>query len=291
MRNVGATNTGQRDGSLTTEQGRIMEDMSVELVRLASQDRLVVANRQIELPEGFPMTGHPDGQVVPRELAHWDDRCAVCGDDPVDSVPCTPARNGHVYKAIGWVAPLDATVDGLVTGFEHKHLGRWGFTEIFKQGFAESEPGYYAQTLAYGDALNWDRVMVVVLGQDSSSVQGDYNINLGAKNPKVRWSTKPGWHPKLQIVNVDLGSTVNYQKRLRFRAEQLTKWLFEDLVDPSEIVREADPTSLRKETPVLTESGEVEIRQGPDFPCSHCPWLTRCLSDGEGRLHAAAMAA
>jgi hypothetical protein len=198
---------------------------------------------------------------------------------------------------MGWVAPLDATVDGEVIGFEHKHLGYWGYEEIFKLGFAEAEPGYYAQTLSYGDALKWKRVFIVVLAQDSASTSRDAGINLGAANPKVRWANKEEWHPKLQIVNLDLGPTVNYQKRLRMRAQQLTQWLFEDGVDPQDIVREADPVGwldnpekLGRKTHELNEDGSVETVYGPKFPCGFCPWLQRCIDDGEGTKVAVALA-
>ncbi len=290
MRNVGTTNAQARDGALTTEQGRQIEDLSVELIRHASQGKLVVANRQVELPGDFPMTGHPDGQVVPRELAEWDSTCSFCGRDSQSEVRpvCNPADDGHLYKPVGWVAPLDATVDGDVIGFEHKHLGYWGYEEIFKRGFADAEPGYYAQTLSYGNALNWNKVRVVVLAQDSASTSRDANINLGAKNPKTRWANSQDWHPKLQIVDLDLGPTVFLQKRLRLRAEWLTQ-RYDEGTDPGEVMREADPTSMERKTYEVLPDGEVIENSGPYFPCSHCPWLQRCLDDGEGTLKAPAL--
>lgn len=285
MRNVGATNGGSRDGALTTEQGRVIEDLSVALVQAASNGELVVANRQIELPEHYLMTGHPDGQIVPVEAASWDDSCRTCGADPRQNL-CSPDRTGHEYRAVGWVAPHETTVDGKVVGFEHKHLGRYGFNSIFKEGFAAAEPGYYAQTLSYGDALGWDVVRVVVLAQDSSATQLEATTNLKAAKPKVRWAARDGWHPKLQMIDIDLGPTVNSQKRLRQRAQWLTDTLFTKGKDPGQVKREADPLTLTKDNPVLQEDGTVEIVYGPQFPCSHCPWLQRCLDDGEGKLKA-----
>lgn len=283
MANAGVTNRKNRDGALTTEQGRVIEDLSVELIRAASDGRLVVANRQVELPPDYVMTGHPDGQVVPIETAWWDYSCRTCGVDG-RVVLCAPSINGHEYRAVGWRAPLDTKVDGKVVGFEHKHLGRFGFTSIFKEGFAEAEPSYYAQTLSYGDALGWDKVKVIVLAQDSSATQSEATMNLKYKNPKVRWAHKPDWNPKLQIIDVNLEPMVLLQKRIRMRAEWLTKVIGVDGVDPGVIAREANPEDNVKDSPVVMDDGSIGTEWGPDFPCSHCPWLQRCLDDGQGKL-------
>ena len=280
MANAGVTNRKNRDGALTTEQGRVIEDLSVELIRAASNGSLVVANRQVELPPDYVMTGHPDGQVVPIEAAWWDYSCRTCGVDGRLSL-CSPPTNGHAYSAVGWQAPLDTRVDGRVVGFEHKHLGRYGFNSIFKAGFAQAEPSYYAQTLSYGDALGWDQVKVIVLAQDSSSTQSDATMNLKYKNPKVRWAHREDWNPKLQIIDIDLRPLPLAQKRIRMRAEWLTN-VFESGADPDTVAREHDPTDLVKDTPVVLADGTIGTEWGPDFPCSHCPWLQRCLDDGNG---------
>lgn len=289
MRNVGATNEGNRDGGLTTEQGREIEDLTVEVIRWASGGELVVANRQIELPADFPMTGHPDGQIVNIEDAKWNPDCGVCGAGPSScaGLQFGPATGGHLYGPIGWEAPLDSRVDGQVTGFEHKHLGNYGFQKTFKEGFAQGEPTYFAQTLSYGDALGWDRVRVVVLAQDSSVNHRDAQANLKAAKPKLRWAHKEDWHPKLQQYDVDLGPMLLLQKKVRQRAEWLTGVLFDNAEDPGTVVREADPNDLVKEDWLVDEAtGEIYSVPKPDFPCGWCPWLQRCLDDGPGKYHA-----
>ena len=289
MRNVGATNGQARDGALTTEQGRQMEELSVELIRAASNNTLVVANRQIELPPEYIMTGHPDGQIVPIERAYWRNDCAVCGHNPRFDEPCDPQISGHVYRAVGWTAPIDTKVDGQVVGFEHKHLGQYGYNSIWKEGFVKAEPGYYAQTLSYADALGWDTVRVVVLAQDSSGTNQEASINLGAKNPKTRWANQVDYHPKLTMLDLDMGLATNLQARLRLRAQWLTSTLFENAIDPGNIVREADPETWSRTRPVLQDDGTVELVSGPEFPCGWCPWLTRCMDDGPGHLQAPAL--
>lgn len=289
MRNVGATNSRARDGGLTQEQGRYIEDLSVELIRAASNGELVVANRQVELPPDFVMTGHPDGQVVPRELAKWDSTCAVCGRTLNETVwPCNPDADGHIYKAVGWTAPLTAEVPGMgVVGFEHKHLNAFGYNNVPKKGFAAAHSGYFAQTLSYGKALGWDKVRVVILAQDSTATVNEYNQNLTAKNPKFKWAQGLAeYNPKLQHIDLDLSQYAFHTKRVLMRAEWLTNVLFEQGKDPQVIMREGDPETWSHDTPVKNEDGTVEIVFGPEFPCGWCPWLQRCLDDGEGTLQA-----
>jgi hypothetical protein len=83
-------------GVLTTEQGRHVEDLTCEIIDHMPQG-LTVVDRQIELPVDYPVSGHPDGRLQP--------------------------------KAGG---PMP---DGLVWGFEHKHLGRFSYMKTFKLGF------------------------------------------------------------------------------------------------------------------------------------------------------------
>ena len=60
MANTPISTPSRGDLSLSAEQGRMMEDVSIE----ALEERgLYVVNRQIQLPDSYPFTGHPDGEL------------------------------------------------------------------------------------------------------------------------------------------------------------------------------------------------------------------------------------
>lgn len=236
MTNTPATDPGRPDAKVTTEQGRIMEDLSIAIVEALGFE---VVNRQIELPEDYPLTGHPDGEI-----------------------------------------PTD---DGLKWGFEHKHLGRWAYEKVFKVGLERGEPGYLAQSIAYADALGWDAVMMVIMAQDASSTASDATQNLRAKNPAVRWAVRPDWDPKYQVIAMDMRPYKDgLAKRIRQRGEWFINWA-EAEPDPDAVVREYDAESESKST-YFAEGDKVVRTNGPPFPCSHCPWLQRCLEVGQGTI-------
>ena len=240
---------GGPDNDLTTEQGRIVDEQVTQ--RLFVPHGIKVVNSQISLPDDFPMTGHPDG-----ELAFLEDE-----------------HEG------GW---RERDVNNVKWGYEHKNLGRWAYETVLKQGFEMGEPGYLCQTVTYGMGLGWDAAYVVCLSQDASSVRSDMRINLKSKNPKVRWANDPMLHPKLMTYGIDLHKYYGtLGKRLIQRAEWLTEW-YHETREPSHIAREANPEALTRDSYVALPNGEVERTEGPEFPCSWCPWLAQCLKDGNG---------
>ena len=242
---------GSRRGSeleLTQEQGRAMEDVLTRLIE--HESGLLVVDRQIALPEDYPVSGHPDGRLV--HTGPWPDSTI------------------HV---------LD---DGLVWGLDFKHLGRYGYTKTFKQGLEDAHPQYVLQMALYGDALGWDAAQLVIMGQDASAIRGDATANLRAKNPKYRWANQPGWHPKLLLPTLDLRPLKQTLIPVAHgRAKWLTEWR-EQSADPMDVAREYDPDELTAKVAVVRDNGEVETITTPGFPCSYCPWLQRCRTDGPG---------
>lgn len=239
----GTGNSGNLDGEITTEQGRIMDAEITQ--KLISANGYSVVNTQVSLPDDFPMTGHPDGELVR-------------------------------------VNAMDQYVDGLTWGYEHKQLGRWGYETTFKKGVEEGEPGYLCQVVSYGMARGWDAAFVVVMAQDASSTRSDARTNLGSKNPRVRWANNPDWDPKMLTYGVDLRPYYpTLGRRLLQRAEWLTGWYDND-GDPAHVAREANPESTRRDEYLVSATGDITRVPGPPFPCGWCPWLARCQRDGGG---------
>lgn len=246
MLNTPVTNEGSDDSVLTAEQGRMFEDISVEVVRNLGYE---VVDRQLALPDDYPLSGHPDGRLVPIE-----------GD-----IEAWEKRNGR------W-------------GFEHKHLGRWAYETVWKKGLQRAEPAYVAQTTMYADALGWDKVLYVIVAQDASSTRGDATANLRAKRPSMRWATINGWNPKVQVVALDCAALKHgLGKRLKQRAEWLSK-----VEAAAEVKREYNPEQLSHAN-YGTENGQVVKTMGPEFPCSYCEWYDRCIKDGSGGREAPAL--
>ena len=231
------------DGDLTAEQGRMFEDLSVRIIEGVG---LSVVDRQIELPDDYPVSGHPDGRLVQQK------------------------PDGQVQH-----------IDGLIWGFEHKHLGRWAYEKIIKVGLFDAEPNYVLQSALYGHALGWDAALFVVVAQDSSSIRGDMTANLRAKNPATRWATGTKVHPKVNIVPVDLRPIKNGLVPMALdRAKWLSNWQETD-GDPANIAREYDPTVQESKWVADGNGDRMEVMRQP-FPCGWCPWLTKCLEAGGG---------
>jgi len=295
MRNVPPTNDAplpekepSGDADLTAEQGRMAEDLTVALLKTKG---IVVANRQIELPPEYPMEGHPDGQLVPEDEASWDDLCVVCGESYLGGRyevygPHDPNEpDTHRYQPVGWVAELTTPLndkDG-VTGFEHKHLGRYGYETTFKKGFIEGEPGYTAQFVSYGDALKWDTAYVAVMAQDASSTRGDATANLRVKNKSLLWATRPDWNPKLLTFTFRMAQFQGLAGLVRSRAKWFMDWFAKD-GDPDQVLREEDPEALKQKWVAI--DGEPTTLMLPTFPCSYCPWYERCVEAGQGKVAA-----
>lgn len=232
----------QTDQELTAEQGRMFEDLSISVIATMGFE---VVDRQLALPDDYPVTGHPDGR-------------------------------------------LTGTTDGLVWGFEHKHLGRWGYEAVLKEGLFAAEPGYVLQSALYGDALGWDAAQFVIVSQDSSSIRSDITANLRAKNPARRWSVYPGIHPKVTVVPVDLRPIKHgLVPAAHERAYWLTDWKLQD-GDPANIAREFDPTARVLKWVADGDGGREQVEQAP-FPCGYCPFLSKCLEDGPGGFAAPAL--
>ncbi len=252
---------GDKGGSTyTSEQGRLAEDITCKVVEhLDVPRKLVVAYRQVALPEDMWATGHPDGYIMYR------DQCVRSDDD------------GWVLKD-GGDPKLD---DGLVWGFEHKQPGRWGYEGTFKNGFFEHNRGYTAQTLTYAKGLGWDAVLIVVVSQDSSSTSSDARVNLKAGKPKIRWANQPLWDPKVLVYSMDMRETLPTMGKL---VEQRARWLTTHMEDngPETVVREHDPLAETHENWSADEAGKITMTRGPEFPCSYCDWRDKCIEDGEG---------
>jgi hypothetical protein len=113
---------------------------------------------------------------------------------------------------------VDYLDDGKKWGFEHKHIGRFGYLSILKQGFQMAEPVYMAQTLTYGAAQNWDAVLIVVMSQDASSIS--YEIKV-AKQRGYAWAKNPDIDPKIMMFAYDLNAMKPLVAPLKKRADEI----------------------------------------------------------------------
>lgn len=246
----------QTDQELTAEQGRMFEELSVRVIERLG---LHVVDRQIALPDDYPVSGHPDGR-----LDKWG-----TGWPAIDAWQAAGEPDRRV---------LD---DGLVWGFEHKHLGRYAYEDGLKKGFEAAHNGYVLQSALYGDALGWDASLFVVVAQDSSAVRGDLTANLRAKNPAVRWSVQPGIHPKLTLATLDIRPLKNGLVPVAHqRAKWLSNWKRTNGY-PKDVAREFDPT-ITEEKWVPDGEGDRKLVDVAPFPCGYCPFLSFCLEDGPG---------
>ncbi len=278
MANVDEDNAGEPsekpDMALTQEQGRMFEGLSAMVMgamgfRLRGRQVCIghevcptqpAHPKRVQGPIDYPVTGHPDGQLA-----------QILG---VDNEP----EHG------GGEVTVDQLAGNLKWGFEHKHLGRWAYEHVFKFGIDEAEPEHVAQVAMYGDALGWDACLEMIIAQDASSTRSDARINLGVKDKTKAWAHREGWDPKIQLVTHDIHRLQRMLvPALHRRAQWLSKIRAED-VDPGRVVREFDPTDTRLRW--QNNDGVVEQVEEPEFPCSYCPYLQRCLDDGPGDLYA-----
>jgi hypothetical protein len=222
-------------GILTTEGGRHVEDLTCEIIQHLPHG-LTVVDRQIELPVDYPVSGHPDGRL------HWGDE--------------NSARTLQ---------------DGLVWGFEHKHLGRFSYMKTFKLGFEAANAGYMTQLVPYGHALGWDKATVMVLGQDASGNNFEYNNSHYAKKrtPANAWALRDDWNAKVQLFHIDLRPWYGFIPQLHDRARQLAT-----------VVTEQGPAAVRREG-----DGIARTQQGKRaFPCGYCDYVSVCNMDGNGTV-------
>ena len=177
--------------------------------------------RGMSLPDSYPLAGHPDGQLT------------FYGD-----------------KANVW--------DGYKWGWEHKLLGRYQYKETMANGFAIANPGYMAQILIYGHALDWDRVLVQVTAQDASSITAEYNQEKRKKEPAA-WATDPEFDPKTLFFGYDIQAMFPLVPQLHQRAAEILA-----IPEAKDIAREY--------------SGTV------NFPCNYCRVKDWCNTVGDGGI-------
>lgn len=226
---------GRNHQRLTNEMHRVDEDVSVAVVERLG---LTVIDRQIELPEWYPLTGHPDGALVKTSNVYYNYNAA---EDP------------RTYA-------IDRTLDdGLVWGFEHKVIGYLRFVEIFREGLFKAKPGYVTQSLLYGDALDWDAVLFVILADDAAATKGERTKALRQKTVPA-WAKREDWNPKVQLHALDLRPLKALVPAIHNRAKALS----EVAGRPEEVQREFNGTKT--------------------FPCGYCDWRDRCNIDGDGSI-------
>ncbi len=231
---------------LTQEQGRYVEDLTCEVIEHLPHG-LTVVDRQIELPDDYPVSGHPDGRLAPAE--------------------CPESR------------PLG---DGRVWGFEHKHLGRFQYLKTFREGFLNAHPDYMAQLTLYGDALGWDAALVVVLAQDGSSTayeqrQSERWATTGktqATRDRHAWATRPDWDAKVLLYAYDLAQYRAFAVAgLHRRAEEIA-------------AASGRPETVKREYHPEVPDGETN-NFPCSWRGGSCPVLTWCLDNGDGAVEAA----
>jgi hypothetical protein len=234
------------DGDLTTEQGSQVEAMSRRRFWEGSGRRYKIAEDQRATPEDFWATGHIDGMIMPVEATglhrvngRWSDRMRI---------------------------------NGLVWGWEHKHLGRFSFLKVLKTAKGE-EPvpdiHHLAQIATYGAALEWDAATLCVLAQDQSAIRFDMRNNQKAAKPNVRWASREqfgtfNYHTKIRFHHVDLRPLTTLRKQLQTRAQALSAW--------------------RQQARIVLPAPEFDPdnRQHANFPCGYCDWRDQCVQDGRG---------
>jgi hypothetical protein len=233
----GEHNALRRDHlKLTAESGRYMEDLTVDVIEAGLGYE--IRDRQIELPPDYFVTGHPDGRLHRKGAAD----------------------NDHVLE------------DGCVWGFEHKFMGRFKYLKTFRDGLEAGAPDYLSQTILYGHALGWDKVMAVYLSQDASGLQAEANRALQAKTRTVAnsWPLRDDWNPKVLLFPIDLRPWYTLVPSLNKRADDLAR-----------IVRDFGLGAVRREgdgVQTYTDRGLTKLA----FPCGYCDFVDRCNADGNG---------
>lgn len=100
----------QTDQELTAEQGRMFEDLSVSILATMGFE---VVNRQIALPDDYPVTGHPDGELGDIRGIYWGFEHKHLGRwayEKILKVGLFEAEPGYVLQsaiygdALGWDA-------------------------------------------------------------------------------------------------------------------------------------------------------------------------------------------
>lgn len=223
-------------GILTTESGRIIEDLSCAVIEHVPGN-LEVVDRQIELPADYFVSGHPDGRLQ---------------------------RQGTEIRELE---------DGCIWGFEHKHSGLFKYLKIFKEGLERGAPDYFAQVIIYGKALGWDKVTLVIMAQDASSMNREANNALGAKTRTSAnsWPLRLDWNPKVQVYHLDLRPWYALIPKLTERAQDITR-----------IVHTQGAAAVRRDGDGIRTFVDYKGLTKLTFPCGYCDFADQCNADGNG---------
>lgn len=224
------------DGVITAETGRVLEDLIVAGIAGMPKD-LVVINRQLCIgheacedheqgPLDYPLTGHPDGALERR-----------------------------------YTGPL--LDDGRKWGVEFKVKGNWQFMNLALEGLHTAVGrDLLSQVVLYGDALDWDAVVVVVLAADASAVRT--NVNKFKRYAPLKNADPAEFHPKGFVWAIDLTDLKealipDLHKRARWFGQRQEKGL-----NPAEVKFESLPGERR------------------DFPWGWSEYYSLAHKDGEG---------
>ena len=201
------------DADLTSEQGRAFEGL---MERTFESMGIQVVNSQVSLPDGYPVSGHPDGEL---DLSRYNS---------------SGANISHT-SSLRW-------------GVEFKHLGRYSYRKTIVNGLRIAHPQYILQAGLYGDALGWDAVLYVVSSQDASSIRGEAtaalrNYNRGPTKAN-RWVVDNDWHPKLHIETLEMKEVSGLIPIAHARARWLSDWMANS-GNPAEVRREYEPNNAQ----------------------------------------------
>ena len=203
------------DADLTSEQGRVFEGL---MERTFETMGIKVVGAQTTLPDTYPVSGHPDGEL---DLSNYRQQALSTGQ----------ITHQSLGRQTRW-------------GVEFKHLGRYSYKKTIINGLRTAHPQYILQAGLYGDALGWDAVLFVVSSQDASSIRGEAtaalrNYNRGPTRAN-RWVVDNDWHPKLHIETLEMAEVSGLIPIAHARANWLSDWMANDS-DPKSVRNEYDP--------------------------------------------------
>lgn len=155
---------------MAAETGRMLEDlMCLGIMNLRDGlEQYAIVDRQVELPEDYPMSGHPDGRLVRR------------------------TKNG--FKEMP---------GGKRVGIEFKVKGSYQFKNLAADGIHSAiGRDLLAQVTTYGDALKWDSVVIVVMSHDAGPIRND--VSRFKKYAMLKKMKEDQFHAKGFVWAVDL---------------------------------------------------------------------------------------
>lgn len=226
------------------EQGRQAEELSFTAIenQPGRKVKLMVVGRQREVPSKFPFTGHPDGELA------W-----YYADEVWEDLPESVQAERRFFTAE--MFGREGTVPFRV-GVEHKDPGVNSFGNVLRGGVAGGKPEWLLQGTLYGEAFDWDYLLVITIALDATAVKSPKMGMLKLLNDML--------HAKGHFELHDLRELrAAYYPRLKRRAVALNKFAASG-ADPAEVEREY--------------SGSV------GFPCGYCEWQSRCKLDGAGTV-------